>query len=280
LTLAVGAIADRQNAEGHTTGAASRGTRLKVARVLDRADSEIALRSLQAEGVMMGLEDLTTVDVNLQIQRFIKGGGRDKGRHPSERYASFDYCYNYFQAFREQDRIDDICHYDNMQRSCLELGFYLASWGMLRGSSFLLFKSAKFYESVLRAITEFDRKIWTVNVDSYTTENIALLLGARKAIRQALGKENKPTDILVTKIMLGVFGNIPAFDNSFRSGFGVGNPTRTHLERVAGFYAHHKDTIDAAKIYTLDFSTGNNTTRPYPKAKIVDMVGFMLGQPE
>ena len=28
-----------------------------------------------------------------------------EGRNPNERYASFDYCFNYFQSFRESGNI-------------------------------------------------------------------------------------------------------------------------------------------------------------------------------
>ncbi len=224
------------------------------------------------------LKDLRTIDVERNIRRFLAGEGKDKGRHPDERYASFDYCYNYFQSFREQGRIEDICSPAHMQRGCLELGFYLASWGMLRGSSFLLGKSVKFYERLLQAIVRLDRMVWEVDVDSYTEKHIDLLLTARNAIQEALGRENRPSDTLVTKIMLGVFGNVPAFDNFFRRGFEVGAITRKNLARVAEFYAHHKAVIDGTTICTFDFATGSETTRRYSKAKIVDMVGFMEGQ--
>ncbi len=41
------------------------------------------------------------------INAFMKGRGRNKGRKPYERYASFDYCYNYFYSFyKELDRIN------------------------------------------------------------------------------------------------------------------------------------------------------------------------------
>jgi len=38
----------------------------------------------------------------------------------TDRYTSFDYCYNYFK--RNNDFTNDI------EKSCLVLGFYLASW--------------------------------------------------------------------------------------------------------------------------------------------------------
>ena len=58
--------------------------------------------------------------------------------NPDDRYISFDYCYNYFRT--TNDLTQDI------EKSCLVLGFYLASWGMFRGSSFLLQKSIKHFE--------------------------------------------------------------------------------------------------------------------------------------
>ena len=62
---------------------------------------------------------------------------------PTERYSSFDYCYNYFS----QTSPDALLK--NMEKSCLAIGFYLASWGMFRGSSFLLQKSVKYYEPLI-----------------------------------------------------------------------------------------------------------------------------------
>lgn len=56
-------------------------------------------------------------------------------REPRARYTSFDYCFNYFQSHREQGKLPDLLRGEALQLSCLHLGFYLASWGMLRGSS-------------------------------------------------------------------------------------------------------------------------------------------------
>lgn len=43
----------------------------------------------------------------------------------NSRSRSWDYCYNYFQDHPEPTQ--------DLERSCLQLGYYLASWGMLRG---------------------------------------------------------------------------------------------------------------------------------------------------
>ncbi len=62
---------------------------------------------------------------------------------PTGRYASFDYCYNYFHPSNNNDLKKD------MEKSCISLGFYLASWGMFRGSSFILEKSSKHIEPLI-----------------------------------------------------------------------------------------------------------------------------------
>ena len=46
---------------------------------------------------------------------------------PENRYASFDYCYRYFRCSTSDQLLAD------MEKSCLTVGFYLASWGMFRG---------------------------------------------------------------------------------------------------------------------------------------------------
>lgn len=56
---------------------------------------------------------------------------------------------------------------------------------------------------------------WDIDLDCYTETNIKLLALTAAKIRDArLGM----SDTLVTKIMLGVFGNVPAFDDNFRYG--------------------------------------------------------------
>lgn len=107
-------------------------------------------------------------------------------RNPTDRYASFDYCYNYFQNFRLNDKIPQIAEPENLQNSCLHLGFYLASWGMFRPSSFLFQKSIKHYESFIKDIVNFDKRIWSIDVDSYTEDNMKIILEFYKMIDKTI----------------------------------------------------------------------------------------------
>ena len=159
-----------------------------------------------------------------KIQRPCPVSRTRMGRHSDARYSSFDYCFNHFQSFRERGRIKDIWSTEHREQSCLQLGFYLASWGMLRGSSFLLWRSVRYLRNVVTAIAAADQTLWAVDVNCYTDDNVRLLLDAIRSIRRALNDgTNNVSDTLVTKIMLGVYGNVPAFDRYFMNGLGVGS---------------------------------------------------------
>jgi hypothetical protein len=221
------------------------------------------------------------MDIDKNVRGFRHGFG------PKARDASFDYCYNYFQSFYESGNVQDLSIPINMQQSCLQIGFYLASWGMLRGSALLSRKSIKFYEPLIQCIATSDPCLWQIDVDNYTQENIDLLMDCDGKIATALreGREEEDTKnvsiTLVTKIMLGVYGNIPAFDTYFVKGTKINwnerNPRQT-LGQVASLYQEYQKEIDNHDIATLDFATGQETPRKYTKAKILDMVGFNAGQ--
>ena len=87
-----------------------------------------------------------------------------KERKSNERYASFDFCYNYFYSFYKENKLSKLVNKNNIQMSCLQIGFYLASWGMIRGSSFLLKKSVKKFSNLIIAISKMDAKLWEIDV--------------------------------------------------------------------------------------------------------------------
>ncbi|MBS3165827.1 hypothetical protein J4444_01770 [Candidatus Woesearchaeota archaeon] len=218
------------------------------------------------------------MDVKKSINQFLEGNGKNKGRKPDERYASFDFCYNYFYSFYKRNKLNELPDGKNLQTSCLQLGFYLASWGMMRGSSFLLEKSVKNYKNLIVTISKMNPKLWEIDVDTYDEDNIKLLLNCKQQIIEVLGKENKPSDTLVTKIMLGVFANIPAYDQYFRKSQKLHSLNKKSLLKIKKFYEENKETFDSFKIHSFDFLTSQETDIIYPKAKLIDMCGFMDGR--
>jgi hypothetical protein len=190
-------------------------------------------------------------------------------RTANERYASFDYCFNYFQSFHREGKIDKLALPDNIEKSCLHLGFYLASWGMYRGSTLVLERSVKHYERLIKdvIVNEDNEPCWKIDVDKYDKENIERLVKLKEDIVDAIskdehnkpifkknGKEQKEWGTLATKIMLGIFGNTPAFDTYFKAGMKkirlpVGKFNSRSLKNISEFYNRHENSF-SRKIYT------------------------------
>lgn len=175
---------------------------------------------------------------------------------------------------RETGNFTAISAPKNLELSCLHLGFYLASWGMYRGSSQLLQRSIRQLVPVIEALAGADPMVWQIDANQYTDKNIQALLDFSKILRKVI---QGMSEILATKIMLGVFGNTPAFDTNFKKGFVATTYGPKALRRVKDFYQQHGTVIDAWRVPTLDFDTGNPTRRLYPRAKVIDMIFFVEG---
>lgn len=226
----------------------------------------------------------------VQIENYFKK--YEENLKPEDRYASFDYCYNYFQSFRHDDRITEIASKENLETSVLQLGFYLASWGMFRASTGLFKHSSTVLKPVIKAIAETDQKFWNIDVDNYTEDNLSDLFSLYKSIKESIKftntKDNttaqEPTLTLVTKIMLGVFGNTPAFDSMFLKGIERTNYPGLSKEKsikklwidIHNFYSRNQAVIDSKVLRTHSFNDGGITNK-YPKAKLIDMIFFEHG---
>lgn len=212
---------------------------------------------------------ITDAEINGSIARY-------RARlEPQARYASFDYCFNYFRSFHDRDDVSGLAAKNQLQVSCLQLGFYLASWGMLRGSSVLLQRSVRNFIPVVEAIADMPEEVWSIDVDSYSSTNCDALLEGVARIRRSFPE--RASDILVTKTMLGVFGGMPAFDQFFKKGFSAHTVSGRSLRKVGQFYEDHTEVIDTNRVPTISFDTGAATDLMYPRAKVIDMVFFTVG---
>jgi len=120
-------------------------------------------------------------------------------RNHKDRYSSFDFCYNHFYSFYKENKIEKLSDKNNLEISCYKIWFYLASWWMMRGSSFLLQKSVSHYQDLIKAISEMPKHYWEIDINNYTDENIKILLEIKSIIINALWKENNASDTLVLR---------------------------------------------------------------------------------
>lgn len=197
-----------------------------------------------------------------------------KDRNHADRYSSFDYCYNHFYSFYKNNKINELSNEKNIEDSCYKLWFYLASWWMMRWSSFLLWKSVVFFQDLIIEISKMPKEYWEIDIDNYTDVNIENLLKIKKILKISLWISNNPSDTLITKIMLWIFWNIPAFDQYFRKWLNLWTVNKKNLKIIKQFYDENKDDLDSFSIKTLNFRNWENSEIFYTKAKILDMYWF------
>ena len=180
----------------------------------------------------------------IQIGKFFNRFAQDKCR-----YASWEHCYVFFKKFfYPEDKEKDV----DIDKAALNLAFYLASWGMYRGSSFLLQHDYKIHEGLIEEISKDNyskyKSLLDENVDNYgkkwdIIDKLIKNYGNKiddncKDADCANCKKNEncgeivkiyckyaknyakklPSDTLVTKILMGIFGCIPAYDRYFKKG--------------------------------------------------------------
>lgn len=202
-----------------------------------------------------------------------------KDAQPDSRYSSFDYCYNYFRGLPQNTVSEDL------EKACSILGFYLASWGMMRGSSFLLQKSSRYQIPLVRFLNSLDKEIWDIVPADYVTRQ-SEILEIYNSVRDLIIEDGNSEVILVTKIMLGTLGIAPAYDTYFCKYFKTVDPERSKfwgftldsLEVLHDYYLDNKPLVDgySSTIFTKDFVTSSDRFN-YPRAKIIDMIGFTMG---
>jgi hypothetical protein len=138
---------------------------------------------------------------------------------PGSRSRSWEHCYGYFRNVGRQGIAA------NRDHAALHLGFYLASWGMYRGSGFLLEHDYTVHLPVIdQLLAPRFALLWEREFGASDNDRdlMRVILEAIEAIREAyrpLAKARLATPLLVTKIILGSFGCLPAVDEFFLWGF-------------------------------------------------------------
>lgn len=201
-------------------------------------------------------------------------------KDPHGRYMSWKHCYN---AFSQNRNVSNIQTVDYL---ALHLAFYLASWGMYRGSSFLLQKDYKIHIPVVNIIQEskYDALHGISAQDLCRDENLMLLDEISCRIKACYAEEqpsfdktvNNATDTLVTKILLGTLGCVPAYDRYYiqsvkanRVSSGMYNSES--VRRVAEFYCQNLEEFEKLR---HDLSKCGTI---FPPMKLMDMCFWQDG---
>jgi hypothetical protein len=211
----------------------------------------------------------TPRDPQSNVTKFMRGRN-----DASTRNASYDHCFNYFREHFERHQVNDLADGAQLQVSCLHLGYYLASWGMFRGKAKLLQHSSAALVPVIELISKAPKAIWMLDVSDYDEVSIRQILEFKHTLGETVPGGRSGT--LTSKIMLGVFGCVPAFDRYFREGSGLSKFDENSLLKIRDYYRGNQDLIERCRSKTLGFD-GRVLERRYTQAKVIDMIFFIEG---
>lgn len=218
-----------------------------------------------------------------QIENILNGLIYETKMEPNSRALSWEHCYKEFnKAHKECNKLSE----ERLDYLSLHLAFYLASWGMYRGSSFLLQKDYKVHKDIIKLLfQEKYNQLWSIPVNNYNEDNIKLLFelitNMKKIyynIRQDVkDKEIKNTisDTLITKVLMGTMGCLPAYDRYFITGIKnnniVGTLSKKSIKDLIDFYNKNYEILEKKR---KELKTSNIE---YPQMKIIDMYFWQLG---
>ena len=220
------------------------------------------------------------------------------------RYNSWVYCHSFFKTLYQNNKSKKYKELTEVDKklSLLNLAFYLASWGMYRGSSFVLQYDYKIFKNIISIIlNEKYDMLWDIDYQRIKNNKkmvVNLLSEISREIcnnlkkvhdfsttkskilpdKKAESDENKNEAIvsqtLTTKILLGTLCCCPAYDTFFKKSIGGS---------CNDFY--NKNKID--KLLNLIISNEDlftqlikDTNEKYPLMKVVDMAYFTMGLEE
>lgn len=209
-------------------------------------------------------------------------------KNDDDRLRSWEHCYQYFQGLTPKEIKRDRHH------AALQLGFYLASWGMYRGSSFLTRYDYTAHLPVIDLLVEPRFKtLWQQEFGTNDDDTVALrqmlceLIGELQRSYGSLAKRAKKktaTDTLITKVLLGTISCIPACDKYFKAGLrkaGFTCPslkTDRGVERFIGQLLEFSGTRREKLLDVQKATKCRPSGAPYPIMKLVDMYFWQKGR--
>ncbi|WP_019412527.1 hypothetical protein [Paenisporosarcina sp. TG20] len=202
----------------------------------------------------------------------------------NHRFKSWEHCYKFFKENHK-----DLDKPKVVEHACLHLAFYLASWGMLR-NSFLLQRDYLIHKEFIENVVKkekyrfmFDGTVLNFN-NQQDQEILNQLISDTRAVYQPLMHEAKEeesthleiTDTLTSKILLGVYGVVPAYDRYFREAarlHGVsGQFNQRSFNQLQTFYDQHQEEFSS---FIEETSTDDLT---YTPMKTIDMYFWKVAE--
>lgn len=223
---------------------------------------------------------------------------------PDQRNRSWEQCYSAFRRVKKAHlKSGKPLSASEIKRLCLELGYYLASWGMFR-NSFLLNRDCNVHTTVVQELFKPDyNDLWHFNSDKIqfgpwkTIDTLKNRINEiYRPVRNEVYLENKGkairnpsapiTSTLISKILMGTFGCVPAYDKYFISGinyyfnkdenswqdYKLDKFCKESFDKLVGFYNDNSDDFHKIKEFIKE-----QRRISYPEMKLLDMGFWSIG---
>jgi hypothetical protein len=195
--------------------------------------------------------------------------------HGFKRYNSWSHCHMAFSKASSPSKKE-------VDFLALHLGAYLASWGMYRGSAFLLEFDYKVHIGIVKIVLKHKKSLLNLRIKKFKEKADEIISlhqeicayyeeTLKTYVKKGKTKPVKTSEILSTKIMLGTLGCIPAFDRFFKAGL-------KHEGETQAF------SRNAIRVTLQDFAISNETKLKklegdlgYPAMKLLDMYFWQIG---
>ncbi len=174
----------------------------------------------------------------------------------------------------------------NIETTALHLGFYLANWGMFRGSSKLLNVNLSFFTDFIEYLNaNVESEFWDLKLEDFrmrsemATHKFDNTVSAIKGFEGGSKARISWTPTLITKILLGLWGQCPALDQFYILGFRSFSKQQRlrigpdcsgrHLNTLAKLAHEERWPLDGFRTQKLNLH--------YPPGKVLDMAFFNYG---
>ena len=228
--------------------------------------------------------------MNNNVKTIIKGAEvfySDVKKEVNGRYKSWEHCYQLFYDVIKNNKKKDNDYL------ALNLAFYLASWGMYRGSTFLLQKDYKIHCAAVDIIVKKEYKdlleIKCKDLIDKTELLFSLVNELEKYyddIRNQVARNKRKVEskaslskTLLTKVLMGTLGCVPAYDRYLLTGLkttGIAPQifNEKSIKKICQFYIDNESDLEKVR---KNLKIGSIK---YPQMKLIDMGLWNKGEEE
>ena len=201
---------------------------------------------------------------------------------PNARALSWEHCISQFAAAFAKSK-KSASDEKTVDLLSLHLGFYLASWGMMRGSAKLLQYDYKIHAPFVRTLMGYSDLFRKDLADFRDPKAMERFTEMHEAVEKhcsqfSEAKSYNASDILVSKIILGTLGIAPAYDTNVSTvvekyGISVGMFSPTAFGEFASYFTENCADITARMTEEMQ-----KLCPHYTRAKVIDGILWILGQ--